>query len=823
MTLLKSITITLALSVAATAMAVPARRVTTTVTQPDGSQLTITSAGDEFSHFFLTDDDNTVVHGKNGAFYFAQPADNGIVPSEILASGSLHRTAAQKAFLSSLDRNKLSKAIDARRMANTARLNKSRAASSDVQQSISSDPSTNKGLLNSSFPRFGKVRTIVILVEFADKKFTIENPNAFYNDMMNKKGFNEYGATGSARDWFDFCSGGLFEPEFDVYGPYTLSKNMVDYGGNDYYGNDIDPAGMIAEAVRLADDDIDYSQYDMDSNGLVDNVYVFYAGYGESDNPYQLADTVWPHQWHMSYGGYNITADGVIVDKYATSNELGYTSKNPDGIGTFVHEFSHVMGIPDLYTTSKYSNAGALTPGEWSIMDYGCYLNDGLTPPAYNIYERNALGWIDLDDLLDCNGLLSLGNISDTNAGAIVHTDSPDEFFLLENRQQTGWDAYLPGHGLLIWHIDYNQSVFESNNVNNTYAHQYVDIVEASGVANNISAAALAAYSFPGTKKITSFNNFTTWQNKNINIPILDIVENNAIVSATVVVPPIVTPPTDVTETGFTANWEPVNGAIDYKITVATHVENEPFASTCDFGSGTLLAVPSDWTSSGKSPYTSNGNFGNSSPSLKMSVNGQTLQSPLYNEDIQSISFWMHQNAIPASSKSVLTILSGDKNSTDVIFTFSDWTSIKDEGKTITVDNIPAGTRRITFRYDKIGTGNLAVDDIEILVGGDMSETLPEYNTISTGGANSFKVNAMLGNTDAYDYKVSAVFNGGYESAPSKPMTVGNVSGIDDITTAPATAPAGYYTLQGIRVDRPVAGQIYIRVANGRASKVLIE
>ena len=187
------------------------------------------------------------------------------------------------------------------------------------------------------------------------------------------------------------------------------------------------------------------------------------------------------------------------------------------------------------------------------------------------------------------------------------------------------------------------------------------------------------------------------------------------------------------------------------------------------------------------------------------------------------MSFWMRQNAIPASSKSVLTVLAGDKNSTDVIFTFSDWTSIKDEGKTFTVDNIPAGTRQITFRYDKTGTGNLAVDDIEILVGGDRPQTLPEYDTVSTGGANSFKVNAILGDTEAYDYKVTAVFKGGYESAPSKPMAIGNVSGIDDITSAPAAAPAGYYTLQGIRVDRPIAGQIYIRVANGRASKVLIE
>ena len=819
MTLLKSTAITLALSVAATAMAVPARRVTTTVTQPDGSRLTLTSAGDEYTHYFLTDDGNAVLRGGNGAFYFAEPSENGIVPSKMLASGSLQRTPAQTAFLSEIDWKELNRAIEARRIGRAPKTDRSRAASS-MQQSVSDDPSSTLGLLSSSFPRFGKVRTIVLLVEFADKKFTIDNPNEFYDNMMNKKGFDEYGATGSARDWFDYCSGGLFEPEFDVYGPYTLSKDMKYYGGNDFYGNDANAAEMIAEGVRLADADIDYSLYDMDGNGEVDNVYVFYAGYGEADNPTKLADTVWPHQWHMSYGGFNITADGVKVDKYATSNELGYISQTPDGIGTFVHEFSHVMGIPDLYTTSSYSTADALTPGEWSIMDYGCYLNDGLTPPAYNIYERNALGWIDLDDLLDCNGALELGNISDSNTGAIVHTGKPEEFFLLENRQQTGWDAYLPGHGLLIWHIDYDQNVFENNTVNNNGAHQYVDIIEASGTANNTSTAALAAYTFPGTKNVCSFSNFQTWQGRKIDIPIFDIEEKNGIVSATVVVPPVVSAPTDVTESGFTANWEPVFGAIDYKVTVATHVENEPFASTCDFGSGYALSLPDGWLSSGKSAYTSGGNYGKSAPALKMSVNTQTLQSPVYDEDIKSLSFWMHQNAIPASSTSVLTILAGDKSSTTVILSFSDWDSVRAEGKTISVDDIPAGTRQITFRYDKVGTGNLAVDDIEILVGGDMPQTLPEYDTISTGGANFLKINAALGDTDAYDYTVSAVFKNGYESAKSKPMTIGNTSGVGDITTAPAAAPAGYYTLQGLRVDRPIPGQVYIRVSDGHATKI---
>jgi len=819
MNLLKSSTIAIALSVAATATAVPARRLTTTVIQPDGTELTITSAGDEYSHYYLTDDRQAVLRGADGAYYFAEPGLNGIMPSKVLASGSVRRSAAQTAFLSSLDRNEMIRSINSARDRRTPR-RQSRAAS-DVQQSISSDPSSTLGLLNNSFPRFGKVKTIVILVQFSDKKFTISKPNAFYNDMMNKKGFNSYGATGSARDWFDYCSGGLFEPQFDVYGPYTLSKNMKYYGGNDIYGNDANAAEMIAEAVQLADSDIDYSQYDMDNNGEVDNVYVFYAGFGESDNQNKLADTVWPHQWHMSYGGFNITADGVKVDKYATSNELGYYSNTPDGIGTFVHEFSHVMGIPDLYTTSSYDFGvdATATPGEWSIMDYGCYLNDGLTPPAYNVYERNALGWIDLDDLSECGGTLRLENISETNSGAIVHTDKPSEFFLLENRQQTGWDAYLPGHGMLIWHVDYNSTIFESNEVNNYGKHQYVDIVEASGEADNTSASALAAYTFPGTKNVVSFNGFDTWSGKKINLPLFDIEETNGVVTAHIATAPTVTPATDVSESGFTANWTSVPGAIDYKITVTTHVENKPVISTCDFGSGSTLRIPADWASSGRSIYTSTGNFGASSPALKMGTNGQTLQSPTYTDDISSVKFWAHQNAIPAESQSRLVILAGDQNSTNEIYSFNNWNEIKSEGKTISIDAIPSGTRQITFKYEKIGTGNIALDDIQIIVGGEMPLTLEGYDQKSTGGANSFTVTNLIDGVGSYDYSVVAVFDG-YESEASSVMTVcTDASGIGDITTG-TDAPTGYYTFQGIRVDNPVHGQIYILVNGGKASKI---
>lgn len=818
MNLLKSSTIALAISVAATATAVPVRRITTTVTQPDGTELTITSAGDEFSHYYLTDDHQAVLKGADGAFYFAEPGAEGLVPSKIIASGSALRSDAQTAFLANLDRDKMVRSINYVRASRKAP--RASRAASDVQQSISSDPLSTIGLLSSSFPRFGKVKTIIILVQFQDKMFSLADPKAYYTDMMNKKGFSQYGATGSVRDWFDYCSGGLFEPEFDVYGPYTLSQDMKYYGEN-VGGSDARAAEMIAEGVRLADADVDYSQYDMDNDGEVDNVYVFYAGYGESDNPYQLGDTVWPHQWNMSYGGHRITADGVKVDKYATSNELDYYSKKPDGIGTFVHEFSHVMGLPDLYTTDNSYSAAAssLTPGEWSVMDYGCYLNDGRTPPTYNIYERNALGWIDLQDLSECEGIVRFENISTSNSGAILHTGHPHEFFLLENRQQTGWDEYLPGHGLLIWHIDYVADVFRSNAVNNKASHQYVDIEEASGMADNTLWPAMGAYTFPGSENVTSFDNFKPWTTKKIDMPLFDIAETDGVITAYLTSAPEVTPATDVTATGFTANWAAIPAAIDYKITVKTHIDNPPFISTCDFGSGTTLIIPEGWEASGTAQYSTHGNYGEESPSLKMNKNNQTLQSPKYTADINGVNFWIRQNAIPDDSKSRFVVLAGDKNSTNELYSFNDWPEIGFEGTIKSIDNIPEGTRQITFKFEKAGTGNVGLDDIEISVGGTKPTILEGCNATSTEGATSFTVTNLIEGIYSYEYSVVAVFTG-YESQPSAPMIVNiEPSGINDIISA-TDAPAGFYTLQGIRVDNPVSGQIYIRVEGGKASKV---
>ena len=238
---------------------------------------------------------------------------------------------------------------------------------------------------------------------------------------------------------------------------------------------------------------MDFTLYDNDNDGYVDFVYVFYAGYGEADGG--SANTIWPHAYSLTASNINCTIDGKRVDSYACSNEMSSVSGVHDGIGTFCHEFSHVLGLPDLYITSNVRTTHK-TLGEWDIMDYGPYNNDGNTPPNYSGHERFFMGWatprvlttdeeVVLHDLASTNEVLL---ISETDEHNLIGNDpSPSTFYILENRQQTGLDTYLPGHGLMLTKINYSYSKWHYNTVNNTSSSMGVDLIEADGKAPNQS------------------------------------------------------------------------------------------------------------------------------------------------------------------------------------------------------------------------------------------------------------------------------------------------------------------------------------------------
>ncbi len=531
--------------------------------QPDGTTLSVYKRGDERSHNVFTKDGYLVLKDDARGYCYADVDNDGkLIATAIQARDPESRTDKEKAFLRNLNGEAI---VSALRSKEEMALGSSRYNTIGLTGGVAYDrtPATRgPGLFHYAFPVKGKQKGLVILVEFPDVKFNSKNSSkynrvdskTYFTEMLNKPGFNTYGATGSARDWFVGNSGGLFEPEFDVFGPVTLPNNMSYYGGNDYLGEDKNPGQMVIDACNALDGEIDFKEYDRNGDGYVDNVYVFYAGYGEADS--DESDAIWPHSWSISdAAGKPLFLDGVYVDSYACSNETcGYSSygvlKNrPDGIGTFVHEFSHVMGLPDLYSTNTTNTDPALepfTPGEYSVMDYGPYNNEGLTPPNYSTYERYAFDWIAPGEIEV--GSYVLDNLEDTNKAYIIRTERENEFFLLENRQLKGWDKYLPGHGMLVWHVDFYQPVFYANTVNNTRDHQYVDLVEADNIQDypvrynpyygyfEPVASTQNGDTFPGSKNVTAFGVSTTpalksWSGKDLGVELMEIAENNGIVS----------------------------------------------------------------------------------------------------------------------------------------------------------------------------------------------------------------------------------------------------------------------------------------------------
>lgn len=776
-------------------MAVPAKRDVRTVTQPDGSTLRIKKTGDERQHFTLTEDGMLLTRAADGTYCYARTDASGLLESTgIKATDPALRTFLPADALNIKDVN----------------LNK-------VNNSPKRIPQTGMGLDQSSFPGKGSPNVLIILVEYLDFKFMTENPHDYFEEMLNKEGFDLYGGTGSCKDYFRDNSGGQFTPHFDMYGPVTLMKARSYYGRNDAYGTDMHAEQMCVDAIKILDPDVDFSKYDNDGDGILDNVYVIYAGQGEAS--YGSEDTVWPHSWTLTQAGIKLTVDGVDVNRYACSNE--WQEDRPDGIGTFCHEFSHVMGLPDLYNTKMMSDC---TPDRYSVLDYGPYNNDGCTPPAYGLFERNALGWCE-PEMIEGPIDGKLEHILDSNHGYIIPTSRDTEFFLLENRQQSGWDKYIPGHGMLIWHIDYNMSRWISNTVNNDYNHQYVDVEEAIGFYGTTDAIQ-EGYTFPGSANVTSFTDDTkpgmaTWSGERLELPITEITETDGVIrflvagggqEAIETPVPFKAEEIEKGESYFVAAWEPVENALDYEVSVYAINQGVALTSTCDMGTDKTLTLAEGWTSNTTDSYNTTSNYGEASPSLKFGTDSTWLLSPSFDGNVTEISFWRKGQNTTNSMLDVLGLV-GDKWQT----IYSDVPTAGKSG-TILVTDIPAGVTQVKFLYTK-AAGNLALDDVVIKTDkGDI--LLPDYTDCPTGGATTLRVDKLRDGCDTYAFKVRACGErrpSAYSDLVTVSLGANAIDGIDAETAAPE-----YYDMLGRRVMHPASGMILIRRHGSTAEKVVV-
>ena len=428
------------------AWAVPARRGEIVKTQPDGTQIVVYQHGDEHFHWMTNEKGEWLKMDVDG-FY------------RVTEALSVEQ-------------------IEARRVA------------------------SSKRAAMAAYPLNIAPRGLVILVNFADVAF--ETEKAEMDSMLTGKNYTrDYSyfyrgkkqsitSKGSAWQYFYDSSNGHYDPQFDVIGPVTVSKNMAYYGKN---VNDFDaaPWTMVKEACQLVDDSVDFKQYDNNNDGYVDFVYVIYAGYGEADGGDK--NTIWPHSYWLLEAGITCKLDGKCVDLYACGNEMDSRTNYHTGIGTFCHEFSHVLGLPDLYETTGYGTYKTI--GAWSILDYGPYNNDGNTPPAYSAYEQFFMGWlmprlivdaenVELEELQASNSALLISSSDQHNL--IGNDPKPTTFYLLENRQQVGWDEYLPGHGLMLTKVQYDYNKWTNNTVNNSSNRMGVDLIEADGKKPNSSS-----------------------------------------------------------------------------------------------------------------------------------------------------------------------------------------------------------------------------------------------------------------------------------------------------------------------------------------------
>ena len=343
----------------------------------------------------------------------------------------------------------------------------------------------------------GSKKVLLILVQFKDAAFQTGHDKALYERIFNEEGFSQDRFKGSVKDYFKSQSNGQFAFDFDVAGPVTLTNNVTFYGGKDANGNDENPGAMVVEACKAVDGQVNFANYDWDGDGEVEQIFLVYAGLGQANGGEN--ETIWPHEWDVESATYDpatgnhttLKLDQKIISTYACSAELQpegdydlfgdfvMTGTTIDGIGTTCHELTHCLDFPDMYdTTDGNANFGM---GTWDIMDYGGYNDDGFQPSAYTSYERMMAGWLTPKVLSADTVVTSMKSLSEKDAEAfIIYNDSVrSEYYLLENRQQKGWDAAQPGAGLLVLHVDYDRQVWEDNTVNNDANRQRCTLIHA--------------------------------------------------------------------------------------------------------------------------------------------------------------------------------------------------------------------------------------------------------------------------------------------------------------------------------------------------------
>lgn len=886
------------------ALAVPASPRPVEVVQPDGTKVTLSLRGDEYFHYFQTSDGYIVKEDADGWY---RVVDNLGNLTDIAALEISDRDSNVNARMGSINGAKAFESLRAKTEQASSRtsyridrLSSTRAKSAPSKANFQPQWDNSDNHFLREFPAEGQQKVLIILVDYADVKWSYcADPGTEMQRMLQEVGYSNYNCTGSAYDYFNESSRGIFQPEFDVYGPVTLPQRMEYYGGNDQWGDDMNPQMMAVHACQILDDKINFADYDRDGDGVVDNIYIFYAGYGENEGA--SSKTVWPHSWDVRYAGENYSFDNVLIGHYACSNELTYNGNTITGIGTFCHEFSHVLGLPDLYATAYTS---ATTPGDYTLMDQGSYNNNGRTPPIYSAYERYALEWqkpyeIKGDEDIRMRGLTDGGNTYKMTIAA----NRPTEYFLFENRQPYSFDKGSPRTGLQVWHIDYQKSKWDSNTVNNTRGDECVILVGGTSFSNmkqtSFTSSTNPAFKnkngasssidvtkiTEGVDGIVSFrtgkgmnensdyyvelpaaelqsispNSFTLtfpaaaakakaqgdkkekyyisleakyFDEKNeafVAVPVEGYIMKEIDVAETVIVDgvdpltsyvvnlsheteanislpyqltvltaaekvndtPTVLSVYDIYGDGAALKWVAVEDADHYLLTVATREEKDaPASEGCDFSGSPR--IPSDWRGIVGGYGSTDGTYGEASPSAYMSYSDDFLWSAYYEDkEIESVELWLKKSA---NADVALNVFAATESGAITLLGTID--NITTTGKTYSLTGFPEDIHSLVFLLnDADENTRIYMDDIKINFHKDYVDT-------PVAGYNNYSVNAtdmMVKGLEPQTAYVTYVRTHDGNSEGTKSNTVKfsttEASGVDGIGSE--TTAGGYYIVDG--------------------------
>lgn len=491
--------------------AIPAYPYPVTVSQPDGTMLTLLGHGDEFYNYITTQDGYSLFKNEAGYYVYAVERAGTLMASDMVAHEPKGRSAQEVQFLQDVNKRLVDHAA-------IAKARKAKSAQFTPQQRISNNYKNFRGL--------------VILINYTDVQFSRSDVLDFYMHMFNDKGYkgytnedgteNPYGiCTGSVHDYYYDNSNGIFAPQFGVEGPYQVDYKSTE-GRNNY-------RKIFEAAVQAAvNDGVDFSKYDCDNNGEVDMVYFLVAGHG-SNVTGNNSNLLWPHMSSLQ----QYVGDDKWVTLYASSNELcGMQGTTViDGIGTMCHEFTHVLGFPDLYDTDYESGGLSHHPGNWDIMAGACYLNNSRTPAGFSAFEKYVLGFANPTRINEEKNYV-LPPLGDTHKSFMLRTPKDKEYFLFENRQkQSKWDAYLPGHGMLVVRVDSTES-WDGGGVNTNPAHNHYVLLRAGGSRWGEQPSD----PFPGTSNVfylsnTTPTNLRNWDGTYNDYVVYNIKEKNNIIS----------------------------------------------------------------------------------------------------------------------------------------------------------------------------------------------------------------------------------------------------------------------------------------------------